>query len=318
MLKRPLGRSGILVSPLAFGGNVFGWTVDQPTSFALLDAFVDGGFDLIDTADIYTRWVPGHAGGESETIIGAWLKRSGKRRQVVLATKVGSEMRGEGKGLSSAYIVGAVERSLQRLQTDHIDLYQAHVDDPETSQDESLSAFDALIRQGKVRAIGASNFSGARLSSALEISGAKAIARYETLQPHYNLYERAAFEADQEPVCRRHGIGVIPYFALAKGFLTGKYRSEKDLGKSVRGAGVKDYLNPRGMRILAALDATAHRLQAAPAAVALAWLISRPTVAAPIASATSIAQLNELMKVARLPLDRLAIEDLDRASEEGE
>ncbi|MBA3708077.1 MAG: aldo/keto reductase [Planctomycetes bacterium] len=314
MIKRPLGGSGIQVAPLAFGGNVFGWTVDEPTSFTLLDAFVAGGFDLIDTADIYSRWVPGHVGGESETIIGRWLKQSGKRSQVVLATKCGSEMGPQDKGLSAAYIVRAVELSLTRLQTDRIDLYQAHVDDLQTPQEETLAAFDSLIRSGKVRAIGASNFSGARLASSLETSRAQGLARYQTLQPHYNLYERAEFERDLEPVCRASGVGVIPYFSLAKGFLTGKYRSEADLAKSVRGSGVKGYLDPRGFRILAALDAQAKRLQSRPATVALAWLLSRPTVTAPIASATSLPQLDQLLRVGRLELDRVAIEELDAAS----
>jgi aryl-alcohol dehydrogenase-like predicted oxidoreductase len=312
MKTRPLGTSGLEVAPLAFGGNVFGWTADEPTSFALLDAFVARGFNLIDTADAYSRWVPGHTGGESETIIGRWLKARGARDRVVIATKVGIEMAPGEAGLSAAYILRAVERSLTRLQTDYIDLYQAHRDDPATPQEETLEAFDRLVRAGKVRAIGASNFSAARLATALEASDAHHYVRYATLQPDYNLYDRVGFEAELAGLCRREGLGVIPYYALASGFLTGKYRSEADLGKSPRGARAKTMLNPRGLRILGALDAVGATLGATPSQVALAWLMARVT--APIASATSVAQLEELLAAAELHLSAESIARLDAAS----
>ena len=314
MESRPLGRSGLLVAPLAFGGNVFGWTVDERTSFALLDAFVDAGFNLIDTADVYSRWVPGHAGGESETIIGRWLQASGKRSRIVLATKAGMEMGPGQSGLSRRYLRSAVEASLRRLQTDHIDLYQSHDDDPATPMDETLGAYAELIREGKVRAIGASNFSAARLALALATSKRLGLPRYETLQPLYNLYDRAAYEAELEPLCRAEGLGVIPYYGLAKGFLTGKYRSAADLGQSPRGAGVKGYLNARGMRILAALDAEAAESRSTPAQVALAWQMARPGLTAPIASATSLAQWQEIKGAASLELSAAAIARLDAAS----
>ena len=311
---RPLGNSGLAVAPLAFGGNVFGWTADEATSHRLLDAFVDAGFNLIDTADVYSRWVPGHSGGESETIIGRWLKASGKRDRVVLATKVGKEM-GPGRiGLAPSYIRSAVEDSLRRLQTDRIDLYQSHDDDPATPFEDTLGAYADLIKAGKVRAIGASNFTAARLAQALDASRAHGLPRYESLQPLYNLYDRAPYEAELEPLCRARGLGVINFFGLAKGFLTGKYRSEADLGKSPRGAGVKDYLNERGLRILAALDEVAGDLDATPAQVALAWQIARPGLTAPIASATSLAQWRELAGAAALALDAGMVAALDAAS----
>lgn len=311
---RPLGRSGLQVSPLCLGGNVFGWTVDEATSFALLDAWVDAGMNFIDTADVYSRWVPGHTGGESETIIGKWLKKSGKRDRIVLATKVGKDM-GDGKiGLAPAYIRSAVEASLKRLQTDVIDLYQSHDDDTEVPLADTLGAYADLIKAGKVRAIGASNFNAARLSEALAASAAHGLPRYECLQPLYNLVERPAFEAELEAVCVQNGVGVITFFALASGFLSGKYRSEADLGQSARGQGVKKYLNPRGLRVLDALDAVATRLSATPAQVALAWQIARPSVTAPIASATSLAQLADLVAAARLALDADALRALDAAS----
>jgi aryl-alcohol dehydrogenase-like predicted oxidoreductase len=312
MQMRKLGRSGLEVAPLAFGGNVFGWTADERTSFALLDAFVAGGFNLIDTADVYSRWVPGHSGGESEAIIGRWLVSRGLRGRVLIATKAGMDMGGSDKGLSKAYIQQAVERSLARLRTDHIDLYQAHCDDPATPQDETLEAFALLVRQGKVRTIGASNFTAPRLESALRTSAALGLPRYETLQPEYNLYERAGFERDLATLCARESLGVLPYFGLAAGFLTGKYRSEADLAQSPRGARVKRMLNPRGLGILAALDAVAKELRATPAQVALAWLMQRVT--APIASATTVAQLEELMGAARLALPADAASRLDAAS----
>jgi len=312
--RRELGRSGLQVSPLCLGGNVFGWTVDEATSFSLLDAWVDAGMNFVDTADVYSRWVPGHTGGESETIIGQWLRRSGKRDKIVLATKVGKDM-GDGKvGLAPAYIRSAVEASLKRLQTDVIDLYQSHDDDATVPLADTLGAYADLIRAGKVRAIGASNFGAARLSEALAVSQAKGLPRYECLQPLYNLVERPAFEAELEAVCVQHGLGVITFFALASGFLSGKYRSEADLAKSARGQGVKKYLTPRGLRVLDALDAVAQRLNATPTQVALAWQIARPSVTAPIASATSLAQLADLVAAARLALDADALRTLNEAS----
>lgn len=299
---RSLGRSGLQVAPLALGGNVFGWTADRAASFAVLDAFVDAGFNLIDTADVYSTWVPGHVGGESETMIGAWFKASGKRDRVVLATKVGKPM-GEGRtGLSRRWIRQAVEDSLRRLQTDRIDLYQSHDDDKATPLEETMAAFGELIAEGKVRAIGASNFSAPRLAEANATAAKLGVPRYETLQPLFNLYDRAPYEAELQPLCVREQIGVINFFGLARGFLTGKYRSEADLGKSPRGGGVKGYLDARGLRILAALDDVAARLKATPAQVALAWQMAQPGIVAPIASATSAAQLTELLGAARLEL----------------
>ncbi|MBV8856355.1 MAG: aldo/keto reductase [Acidobacteria bacterium] len=314
MEKRRLGNSGLEVAPLAFGGNVFGWTVDEPTSFRLLDAFVAEGFDLIDTADAYSRWVPGNQGGESETVIGRWLKKSGNRGKVVIATKVGMEMGPGRKGLSAGHIVRSAEESLRRLQTDYIDLYQSHLDDPDTPQEETLEAYGRLVEQGKVRAVGASNFSAGRLAEALRLSGERGLPRYESLQPLYNLCERAAFEESLEPLCVEQNVGVISYYSLASGFLTGKYRSEEDLSKSPRGRGVKKYLDERGFRILAALDEVAARHASTPARVALAWLIARPSVTAPIASATSLEQLNDLAESVRLKLDDASVELLNRAS----
>jgi len=312
--RRPLGRSGIEVAPLAFGANVFGWTVDEPTPFVLLDAFVDHGFNLIDTADVYSKWATGNSGGESESVIGRWIKRSGKRDRVVIATKVGMEMPGVGKGLSPGRIRAAVEASLARLQVERIDLYQAHAEDPETPIEETLEAFDALVREGKVRAIGASNYAAGSLAAAREASGRRGLARYETLQPRYNLYSRADFEEKLAPLCLAESIGVIPYYGLASGFLTGKYRTEADLAQSARGAAVKQYMDARGMRILAALDEVAREARAKPAQVALAWLMGRPAISAPIASATTLAQLRELMAAADLALDAGMRERLDRAS----
>jgi aryl-alcohol dehydrogenase-like predicted oxidoreductase len=315
MPLRPLGRSGLSVAPLAFGGNVFGWTADEATSFALLDAFVGAGFNLVDTADVYSRWVTGHSGGESESIIGRWLKRdAGNRRRIVLATKVGKEMGPKHKGLSRAYVRSAVEASLRRLATDHIDLYQSHDDDAETPLEETLSAFGELIAEGKVRAIGASNFTASRLAQSLATSRQLGTARYECLQPLYNLADRAPYEAELEPLCRNEELGVINFYALAKGFLTGKYRSKADLGKSPRGAGVAGYLDARGMRILAALDEVAAGHAATPAQVALAWQMARPGLTAPIASATSLAQFEELAGAAHLQLGAEAMTRLNEAS----
>ncbi len=314
MNKRKLGHSGFEIYPLALGGNVFGWTVDEPGSFALLDAFVASGFSLVDTADVYSVWVPGHTGGESEAIIGKWLKRSGRREDVVIATKAGMEMSPDKKGLSRAHILRSVEDSLQRLQTDYIDLYQSHTDDAETALDETLETYARLIEQGKVRAIGASNYKVDRLSEALHVSELRGYPSYQTLQPLYNLYDRADYEANLEPLCLEKELGVISYFSLASGFLTGKYRSEDDLSKSPRGRRTKQYLNERGFRILDALDKTASQLDSTPGRVALAWLIARPSITAPIASATDLEQLDDLVEATKLALDPDSIELLNEAS----
>ncbi|MFC0284223.1 aldo/keto reductase [Camelimonas abortus] len=314
MEKRALGRSGIMVPPLCFGGNVFGWTADAATSYALLDALVEAGFNFIDTADVYSVWVPGHAGGESESIIGDWLALRGGRDRVIIATKVGGQLSAEKKGLKRARIIEAVEESLRRLKTDYIDLYQSHFDDPDTPVEEPLEAYEQLIRAGKVRAIGASNFAPERLRAALDASR-RGLPRYETFQPEYNLYARDSFEGPLQQICLEEEVGVIPYFALAAGFLTGKYRSEADLGKSPRGArSIPKYLNPRGLRILAALDTVAARHDATPARIALAWLMTRPAVTAPIASATSLAQLQELFAAAEVKLTDLDLQELETAS----
>jgi len=314
MKKRRLGNSGLEVSTLCFGCNVFGWTVDEPAAFTLLDALVSSGLNFIDTADAYSRWAPGNSGGESETVIGNWLKRSGAREKVIIATKVGMEMGPDKKGLSKPYILRSAENSLRRLQTDYIDLYQSHIDDSETPLEETLEAYAELIRQGKIRAVGASNYSAQRLSQALRVSEQNRLPRYESLQPNYNLYDRAGYEAELEPLCLEKGLGVISYFSLAKGFLTGKYRSTNDLSKSVRGQGVKQYLNERGFLILRALDQVARQHDSTPARVALAWLIARPSVTSPIASATSLEQLNDLIEATKLELDQASIELLNQAS----
>lgn len=314
MKKRQLGNSGIQVAPLMLGGNVFGWTADEPASFKILDAFIAAGLNFIDTADSYSTWVSGHSGGESETIIGNWFKRSGKRDQVIIATKVGSELPGQGKGLSRAWIMREAEASLKRLQTDYIDLYQSHRDDPNTPVDETLEAYAQLIQEGKVRVIGCSNFTAERIQESLAASRKHAWPLYESLQPHYNLYERAAYESTLEPVILQEKLGAIPYYSLASGFLTGKYRSEADLSKSRRGQTTKKYLNDRGFRILQALDQVAEKHQATPAQVALAWLMARPSITAPIASATSVQQLNDLARATQLELDRASIELLNKAS----
>jgi aryl-alcohol dehydrogenase-like predicted oxidoreductase len=314
MKYRVLGRSSLEIAPLAFGGNVFGWTADEATSFRLLDRFLEAGFNLIDTADVYSRWVPGHGGGESETIIGRWLARGGKRDRVIIATKLGMDLGEDRKGLSAAYVERAVENSLRRLQTDYIDLYQAHADDATTPLEETLRAFGRLIEAGKVRAIGASNYSPERFEQALAVSASLGLPRYESLQPQYNLYDRADFESKYADLCLREGVGVICYFALASGFLSGKYRSGADLGKSPRGAGIQKYLDPRGLRILDALDRAAGETGATPAAVALAWLIAQPAVTAPIASATSIAQLDDILAAATLELSASLRAELDAAS----
>ncbi|SEB88771.1 Predicted oxidoreductase [Rhizobiales bacterium GAS188] len=314
MNMRRLGRSEIMVSPLCFGGNVFGWTADEATSFALLDAFVGAGFNFIDTADVYSSWVPGHKGGESETIIGRWLKARGNRAKVVIATKFGWEMGPGQKGLSKAYMRSAVEASLKRLQTDYIDLYQSHVDDADTPQAETLEGYAELIKAGKIRAIGASNFTAQRLADALAVSAENGLPRYESLQPLYNLYDREVYEAELEPLCRANEVGVINYYSLAAGFLTGKYRRKEDLEGRPRGQRVGKYLDERGLRILAALDAVAGDLGATPAQVAIAWLMARPGITAPIASATSLAQFADFEPAARLRLDAAALSRLDAGS----
>lgn len=313
---RPLGRSGLYTAPLAFGSNVFGWTVkDQQTANNLLDAFVDSGLNLIDTADVYSYWAPGNRGGESETVIGHWLRQSGKRDRVLIATKVGKPMGENRKGLSPAYIRQAVEDSLRRLQIDCIDLYQSHEDDPTVPLEDTLGEFQRLIDAGKVRAIGASNYSAARLREALETSERCGLARYETIQPEYNLYARQEYETQLEPVVREHGLGVITFYPLASGFLTGKYRSEEDIAKSPRGAAIKQkYFNDRGFRILNALDNVAARYRATPVQIALAWQMARPGITAPLASATSVVQLEELMGATRISLDAEAMEELNAAS----
>lgn len=313
MEQRKIGKSELKVSPICFGGNVFGWTADQSTSFKLLDEFVDLGFNFIDTADVYSRWVAGNSGGDSESLIGKWMKESGKRKDIVLATKVGSEMGPGLKGLKKDYIIQAVEASLSRLQTDYIDLYQSHYDDPSTPVEETLEAYAKLISEGKVRVIGASNFSPERLREALEASD-KGLPRYECFQPEYNLVERAEFEKQYLPLVQEYGIGVISYFSLAAGFLTGKYRSEADLYKSPRGARVKKYLNDKGTAILQTLDQIATRHQATPAQVALAWLIAQPGITAPIVSATSLEQLRDITRAAYLNLDKGDLEELNAVS----
>jgi len=314
MKLRQIGNTGIQVAPLALGGNVFGWTADEETSFKVLDAFVDAGFNLVDTANTYSKWLPGHKGGESETVIGKWFKKSGKRDKVIIATKVGMEMGDGKKGLAKSYILEEVEASLKRLQTDHIDLYQSHQDDANTPLEETLEAYAQLIKQGKVRAIGASNYKADRLSEALKISMQKGIPRYECLQPQYNLYEREDYEKNLEPLVREKNIAVIPYFSLAAGFLTGKYRTEADFGNSPRGGGMKKYFNDRGFRILAALDEVAKEQETSLAAVAIAWLIAKPSITAPIASATSLRQMSHLFLGAELELSQASMAKLDQAS----
>jgi aryl-alcohol dehydrogenase-like predicted oxidoreductase len=314
MEKRKLGFAGPEVPVICLGGNVYGWTLPEAETFRQLDAALDAGLNFVDTADVYSRWVPGHKGGESETIIGKWFAKSGKRKDVILATKVGMEM-GEGKkGLKAEYIQQAVEDSLQRLQTDYIDIYQAHKDDPETPLEETLGAFDELVKQGKIRYIGASNYSGARLAEALETSRKHGFASYISLQPHYNLVERQDYESDLLPVVTKYQLGVIPYFSLAAGFLAGKYRSQKDTEKAARGSMVQKYLNDWGFAVVAALDEVANAQGSTPARVALAWLLAQPGITAPIASATNENQLANLAESAKLKLGAESIRKLDEAS----
>ncbi|HLA21499.1 MAG TPA: aldo/keto reductase [Pseudolabrys sp.] len=314
MQLRRLGQSDLQIAPLMLGGNVFGWTIDAATAFAILDAFIDAGFNAVDTANSYSRWVPGHTGGESETIIGHWLKKSSKRDRVAIATKVGEDM-GSGRGLKRADILREAEASLRRLQVDCIDLLQTHFDDEVTPPEETMQAYAELIKTGKVRAIGASNITPARLQASLEASRKLGLARYQSLQPLYNLYDRKRFEDEFEPLCTREQIGVITYYSLAAGFLTGKYRSAADAAKSfARGGRVKQYLDERGLRILNSLDAVAAAHSATPAQVSLAWLMARPCVTAPIVSATSLTQLGEILTAAQLKLTRDDIATLNSSS----
>lgn len=314
MQKRNLGSSGLSIGPLMFGGNVLGWTLDEEQSFAMLDAWLAAGFNAIDSADVYSRWAAGHQGGESETVLGRWFKARGNREQVVLATKVGMSMGNGRQGLSKKYILQAVEDSLRRLQTDYIDLYFSHIDDQETPLEETLEAYQQLVQQGKVRAIGASNYSGARLQEALQLADEKSLPRYTVLQPFYNLYDRHEFEKDLAPLCQRENLGVIPYFSLASGFLTGKYRSREAAKGRARESMVDRYFDARGIRILGSLDSVAEATSSSPAAVALAWLMAQPAVTAPIVSATSIAQLDQLKEATTLKLDDAALEELNSAS----
>jgi aryl-alcohol dehydrogenase-like predicted oxidoreductase len=314
MEKRRLGHSELEVSRLCFGGNVFGWTIDEITSFEILDAFVAAGGNFIDTADFYSRWVPGNHGGESETILGKWLKQRRNRDQVIIATKVGNDMGTGSKGLSQKHILNAVEASLSRLNTDYIDLYQSHIDDPNTPVEETLEAYAELIRQGKVRVIGASNFSPARLIQSLTVSQQYGYPRYECLQPLYNLIDRSDYEQNLESVCLAHEIGVISYFSLASGFLTGKYRSKDDLSNSSRADFVKEYLNERGFALLDAIDQVAKRYEATPTQVSLAWILARPNITAPIASATKVEHLNEMLKALEIKLDPDSLSILEATS----
>ena len=313
MQKRKLGNSGLEIAPLVFGGNVFGWTVDEKASFTLLDAFLDAGFNCVDTADVYSKWKPGNKGGESEIIIGNWFKARGNRAKVILASKCGMEMGPDKKGLSKVYILRAVEDSLKRLQTDHIDLYQSHRDDMVTAPQETMEAHAQLVKAGKIRVVGASNFDAERLQASLVASAKAGIPRYETLQPLYSLVERSEYEGALQKLCVAENVGVIPYYSLASGFLTGKYRSEADVGNAARGAGVKKYLNPRGFAVLAALDDAAKKHNATQAQVALAWLLAQPGIAAPIASATSTTQLADILKSTTLKLDKESLAALSKA-----
>lgn len=316
MERVTLGGTGLSIAPLMFGGNVFGWTADEAMSSRLLDAFVDAGFNAIDTADVYSRWVPGHVGGESETIIGAWMKARGARHRVVIATKVGMELGPDRTGLSPRWIAQSVEDSLKRLGTDHIDLYQAHRPDPSVPIAETLGAFQRLIEQGKVRAIGASNYDATQLAEALDVAEAQGLPRYATLQPKYNLMDRAEFEAALQPLCVARNVAVIPFYGVAAGFLTGKYRSASDIEGRPRAKALAAYANDRGWRVIAALDAVAARFRATPVEVAIAWLRTRPALAAPIASATSPDQLAALLRGATLALDAEALAALEAASAE--
>ena len=313
MEKRKLGNSDLFVSPITFGGNVFGWTIDETKSFEILDHFTEAGFNFIDTADVYSRWKPGNQGGESEEIIGNWMKARNNRNEIILTTKVGSDM-GSGKSLKKDYILKAVEDSLKRLKTDYIDLYLSHFDDEATPVQETLEAYDQLVRAGKVRWVGASNFSPERLKESLEVSKKNSLPIYQTYQPEYNLYNREDYEKNFEQICLDHNLGVTNYYALASGFLTGKYRSEADLNKSQRGGGIKNFLNDRGFKIIKALDEVSEQYNSSPASIALAWLIARPSITAPIASVTNLEQLKDLTNAASIKLNTEDIAILDEAS----
>lgn len=315
METRPLGNTGFRIAPLMFGGNVFGWTADEPTSFRLLDAFTDAGFNAVDTADTYTVRVPGNTGGDSERVIGKWLRQTGKRGKIMLATKVGGVFSETKRGLKKAYILQSIDDSLRRLQTDHIDLYQTHYDDETTPIEETLEAYDEIIRSGKVRAIGTSNMTLPRIVASAAVSKDKQLPAYQVLQPEYNLFDRETFETEYAPYAIAHGLGVIPYFALASGFLTGKYRKAEDVAGSARAKYIGKYMNERGFRILDAMDKVAARYNATPAMIAIAWLKNRPGVTAPIASATSLPQLNELIRAVSLRLDNDAMDLLNAASD---
>jgi aryl-alcohol dehydrogenase-like predicted oxidoreductase len=312
MQKRNIGTSDLQVAPLVFGGNVFGWTADERTSFSILDAFVDHGLNFIDTADVYSAWIDGHKGGESEAIIGKWFKESGKRDKIVLATKVG--MLSTRPGLTAANIAAAVDDSLRRLKTDYIDVYFSHLDDDKTPFEETLGAYQKLIKAGKVRVIGASNYSGERVEAALKVSKEEGLPAYQVLQPEYNLYDREGYETDLEPVAAAHKLAVVTYFSLASGFLSGKYRSIEDTKGAKRGSRVEKYLNERGLRIVDTLIDVAKRNDTTPATIALAWVIARPSVTAPIASATSVTQLESLAAATRLTLSAGDLDALDEAS----
>ncbi|HEU5022079.1 MAG TPA: aldo/keto reductase [Bryobacteraceae bacterium] len=314
MRTKPLGQTGLSAPPILLGSNVFGWTVNEADSFRILDAALDAGLNFIDTADVYSTWVPGNQGGESETIIGKWLARNGKRNQVTIATKVGMDMGGGKKGLAARYMEQELEDSLRRLQTDHIDLYQSHEDDPSVPIEETMRAFDSMVKKGKVRFIGASNYNGARLREAVGTANRAGLTPYRTLQPHYNLMDRAEYEADLAPVAAEYKLAVIPYFSLAKGFLTGKYRGAADLNKSPRGGGMSKYLNDRGHRVLDALDAVAKEYNSTQASVALAWLLAQPNIAAPISSATKIEHVKDLVAAAELKLSPESVQKLTAAS----
>jgi aryl-alcohol dehydrogenase-like predicted oxidoreductase len=315
MEKRKLGHSSLEFAPIAFGGNVFGWTADEATSHRILDAFVDAGFSFVDTADVYSRWKPGNKGGESETVIGSWLKKNpAKRDKVLIATKCGMDMPNVGQGLSAAHIKRSVDDSLKRLNTDRIDLFQSHKDDKATPLEETLSTYGELVKAGKIRAIGASNYDAPRLAEAAKISKDKGLPRYESLQPHYNLMERGLFEGALENECLKEGIGVIPYYSLASGFLSGKYRAESDVGNAQRGAGVKKYINPKGMAVLKALDDAAKKHNSNPTQIALAWLMQRKAITAPIVSATNLQQLKDLIASPNIKLDSADVAAIDKAS----
>ncbi|MFT3933821.1 MAG: aldo/keto reductase [Chitinophagaceae bacterium] len=314
MNKKQLGKTGLQIAPLVLGGNVFGWTIDEPTSFEVLDGFVGAGFNLIDTANSYSTWAPGNKGGESEAIIGNWVKKRNNRNDVLIATKVGSDMGNGNKGVAKKYILQAADESLRRLQTDYIDLYQTHFDDEATPVEETLEAYDILVKAGKVRWIGTSNMTPERLQQSLKAADKNSLPLYQSLQPEYNLYAREKFETLYEKICLENNIGVISYYSLASGFLTGKYRSEKDFAKSARGGGMQKYLNPRGFAILDALDTAAAKYKTNAAAIAIAWLIAKPSITAPIASATSVQQLGELAKAASIVLTAEDMALLDKAS----